>query len=451
MSPWPDEKDYSHYVQNPRTRFVHAALTGATVFADPDGLPQQSGSGQFAVVFRMRDNSGGEFGLKCFLHHIEGRDGRYSVIHDALAQMGQTHDLVAFQYLPAAIRATGGQIVPAVVMEWVRGIRLDSFIDEHVADQRAMVSLSVQFRRAIVNLRRQGAAHGDLQHGNILIGSNGRIKLVDLDGMFVPQLSGERRFEAGHPSYQHPRANGQRFDATIDDFPAWLIYLSLRALARDPLLWQLRTGSEQLLLSAEELASPSESEIVRRLANSTDDELRHVGRTLKGFLSAPATKVPSFRDESYTSQPVRPKWSPRPAPGWAQDPIPQQPHLPVSLPDVLPTRSPRRKKPAAQPMAQKSSAASKATVSSAPTWAQPASSPRVRSTRAGLPDVPPTSSRKRKDTHAPPIRRRPVSATHLTNDQAASSMQQSSRASALALLAVLILVLICVLLATHVI
>jgi thiamine kinase-like enzyme len=36
-------------------------------------------------------------------------------------------------------------------------------------------------------LNRAGVAHGDLQHGNILV-ANGKPKLIDYDGMYVPAL-----------------------------------------------------------------------------------------------------------------------------------------------------------------------------------------------------------------------------------------------------------------------
>lgn len=41
-------------------------------------------------------------------------------------------------------------------------------------------------------LHEKSIAHGDLQHGNILVDSNGNIYLIDYDSMFVPSLEKER-------------------------------------------------------------------------------------------------------------------------------------------------------------------------------------------------------------------------------------------------------------------
>jgi hypothetical protein len=402
MTGWPNETDYNHYVQNAAARLVHPVLAGATFVAEEDGLPQQNGSGAFAVVFRMQDNAGGEFGLKCFLHHIEGRDDRYAVIQEAVALMTGTSHLIHFEYLTKAIKAQGGQIVPAVKMEWVQGIHLDSYVDGRLQDVRALVSLSKQLREVIVNLRRQNAAHGDLQHGNILVLRNGKIRLVDLDGMFVPQLEGERRLEAGHPNYCHPYTDGHKFDATIDDFPAWLIYFSLRAVAKDPTLWQMRAGTDQLLFSAEELAAPQESEIVLRLTKSSDRELRDIGLKLGALLEKPSSEVPPFFDESY-SEPSVLKWKQQPAPAWTGEPT-SDPFTPVSLPKVSPTdgsqgtRKSKSNKRAPWPRDQSrgKTAVHRSTTWPTPDWARLTSSDFV--IHSVLPDIPPASRKKPETT-----------------------------------------------------
>ena len=41
------------------------------------------------------------------------------------------------------------------------------------------------------DLERHGIAHGDLQHGNLLVAADGTFRLVDYDGMYVPALRGE--------------------------------------------------------------------------------------------------------------------------------------------------------------------------------------------------------------------------------------------------------------------
>ena len=57
---------------------------------------------------------------------------------------------------------------------------------------------------------RREVAHGDLQHGNVLLvpGASANslaVKLIDYDGMCVPALAGSKSGEVGHPAYQHPQ------------------------------------------------------------------------------------------------------------------------------------------------------------------------------------------------------------------------------------------------------
>src|SRR2546430_4647189 len=59
-------------------------------------------------------------------------------------------------------------------------------------------------------LFRSQVAHGDLQHGNILV-RGGSIQLVDYDGMWVPALKGRHATEIGHRAYQHPERSEQDY------------------------------------------------------------------------------------------------------------------------------------------------------------------------------------------------------------------------------------------------
>src|SRR5207248_10425515 len=64
--------------------------------------------------------------------------------------------------------------------------------------------------RSVRHLEAAKVAHGDLQHGNILV-RGGSIQLVDYDGMWVPALSGRDATEIGHRAYQHPERSGQDY------------------------------------------------------------------------------------------------------------------------------------------------------------------------------------------------------------------------------------------------
>ena len=54
-------------------------------------------------------------------------------------------------------------------------------------------------------MQRAEFAHGDLQHGNVLVDQEGQLRLVDFDSVWIPQLQGQPApTESGHPNYQPP-------------------------------------------------------------------------------------------------------------------------------------------------------------------------------------------------------------------------------------------------------
>jgi hypothetical protein len=61
----------------------------------------------------------------------------------------------------------------------------------------------------IADMARDGFAHGELQHGNVLVDANGQHSLIDLGAVWLPSLRPGLSHlpppdEVGHPSYQPP-------------------------------------------------------------------------------------------------------------------------------------------------------------------------------------------------------------------------------------------------------
>ncbi len=78
-------------------------------------------------------------------------------------------------------------------------------------DSRAIKQMADAWIELVGELRGHGIAHGDLQHGNVMVVGD-RLVLVDYDCMYVPtMISDEDReaWEFGMPGYQHPDRVGQ--------------------------------------------------------------------------------------------------------------------------------------------------------------------------------------------------------------------------------------------------
>ena len=235
---------------------------------DSHGDPVMS-SGNFAVVFKMRDENDGKlYAVKCFIKDQEGRDESYRKIADELETVSSSY-ILPLRYLEKELFVDTGQCdqeeFPVVVMEWVDGETLDGYLKRQLNDRYELDMLSYRFNRMAAWLLAQPFAHGDLKPDNILIRKDGSLVLVDYDGMFVPTMKGEKAREIGSPDYRHPSRTASDFDEHIDDFSIAVIALSLKAIALNPNLKLLSTSTDTLLLSEKDYTNPSESEILKGL------------------------------------------------------------------------------------------------------------------------------------------------------------------------------------------
>ena len=229
---------------------------------DDDGEPVMT-SGNFAVVFKMKDEQTGKLhAVKCFLKEQEGRAEAYRQIAEELEYVSSTF-LTPIKYLDKELFVDSSNSedseFPVLLMDWVEGQTLDKYIREHIDDQYEMSLLAYQFSRLAMWLMPQPFAHGDLKPDNILVKSDGTLVLVDYDGMYVPVMKGQRARELGSPDFRHPGRTEEVFDDHIDDFSLASILLSLKAIALQPSLLEEYGASDRLLFSEKDYRNLSES------------------------------------------------------------------------------------------------------------------------------------------------------------------------------------------------
>ena len=63
-----------------------------------------------------------------------------------------------------------------------------------------LLSLAKVWVRMMADLKAVSIAHGDLQHGNVVVVGD-QLRLIDYDNMFVPGLAGKQSNECGHRNY----------------------------------------------------------------------------------------------------------------------------------------------------------------------------------------------------------------------------------------------------------
>lgn len=287
---WPIASDYHEAVQNPRFSFEDPELKSSMIVCDRLGLPRVA-AGYFASVYEARRGAQC-WAVRCFLQQVSDQQQRYQLLSQYLSGLS-VPALVGFQYLPRGIRIQR-TLYPIVKMEWVDGEGLHTFIGKNLNNPRLLLAMASQCRHLMSSLRQHRIAHGDLQHGNILVIRTGEMRLVDYDGMFVPLLAGKQSSELGHPNFQHPKRTAADYNEALDNFAALVIYTSLRALVADPDLWrQFHTG-ENLVLTKDDYNAPSRSPALKRMKQSLDMGVRQLAAQLEHCIFGPMSQVPDF-------------------------------------------------------------------------------------------------------------------------------------------------------------
>ena len=276
-----------------------------------DGLPVMT-SGNFAVVFKMKDEQSGKFyAVKCFTKEQDGREEAYREIAKELKDVSSPY-LVSIRYLEKELFVDTDQTTetefPVLLMDWVEGKTLDKYLRENLDDKYALEMLAYRFSQLAQWLIPQPFAHGDLKPENILVREDGTLVLVDYDGMYVPAMKGQKARELGSPDFRHPLRTENDFDEHIDNFPFISILLSLKAISLFPLLLKEFGNSNCLLLSLTDYQDISNSRLIKQLFPSGNMELNNIIASfvlcLGSFKNNPLTFVNIECPEQYYSTSV---------------------------------------------------------------------------------------------------------------------------------------------------
>ncbi|HLL66903.1 MAG TPA: protein kinase [Micromonosporaceae bacterium] len=325
---YPTGGDYVDALQYPARAFTDPQLRDGVVKADAWGLPEPV-SGNFASVFQVAATDGTRWAVKCFTRPVADQQRRYQAVSTALRQVRHPA-LVDFDYQPAGI-SINSHPYPLVKMRWIDAQGLLPWLENHRANAARVTSLAAQLAEIVSALEDAGVAHGDLQHGNLLVTPDTRLMLIDYDGMFVPALRGLPPTEKGLPNYQHPDRDDHHFGPGLDRFSAWVIYTSLIALTVEPTLWRnLRDPSDdtKILLAAADYADPANSPAFRALRTTGHHQLTSLTDTLASCAAKPLSQVPKLETSMAPAVVPRPRVPAAPGPSQS---------LPEWLADHLPT------------------------------------------------------------------------------------------------------------------
>ena len=291
MTSWPSHTDYQDAIQNPHICFEADDLKASEVGCDMLGLPKVM-SGNFACVYSVT-TGGQRYAIRCFVRQVLGQQGRYARLSQNLCGLGLPC-MVTFDFILRGIKVKN-EWYPIVKMQWVDGLPLNQHVEECFDKPDTMRDLAAKWRVLMKSLRENLIAHGDLQHGNVMVTTDSEFRLVDYDGMFTTAFRGKSP-ELGHINFQHPRRTPDYYNEDLDNFAALVIYTSFLAMASESALFtKFYTGDNLLLLSAD-YRNPTQSETFKRLKENSDPKVQQLATLLERLCLLDVSKVPGFED-----------------------------------------------------------------------------------------------------------------------------------------------------------
>jgi len=287
---YPQIIDYNEAVQHPSQTFFDADLRAGTVKENNLGLPLVL-SGGFALTYSV-EAAARKYAVRCFHREIPTIEKKYEAIAAKLKSLSSEY-FVDFDFQERGIRIREGAY-PVVRMDWVEGDPLGVWLDKNFERPDALATLRADFAALAAFLEKEGIAHGDLQNGNVML-SNDRIRLIDYDGMFVPDLAQSQGTETGHKHFQHPDRGIAHYGPAMDRFSFIALDLSLKAMIEDKTLYRrFREGGETIIFKANDFVDPQHSEIFSLLLAmpQVKDDARNFAAICDGDIAS----IPNLED-----------------------------------------------------------------------------------------------------------------------------------------------------------
>lgn len=125
------------------------------------------------------------------------------------------------------------QWVDCLLTPYTEGITLDEAIcNAETKEEYAL--LAHEFDRMARWLLEKPFAHGDLKPENIIVTNEGKMRAIDWDAAFLPELRQNLATECGTAAYQHPLRDKEMYDEHIDDYSIAMISTMLHTYALRP-------------------------------------------------------------------------------------------------------------------------------------------------------------------------------------------------------------------------
>lgn len=291
----PAPGDYQQILRNLHVALVPTQLKTYTFVPGKRGPIIYSGG--FVMTSPIEETSRRDkLALRLFYRLPDDMEKRYRAISAFVQQHSGTGLFADVTYIERGV-TVNGQVYPICTMQWLEGDTLRNYVSKNINNPQKIQPMADNFLKMIEKLRRTGGAHGDLSHDNIML-VNDEFRLVDYDGMYVPDLNGFPPVVAGQDNFQHPERiqTPGYFGPYQDDFSAIAIYISLGAMAFDPGLYnRYENGGNSLLFKKDDFKNPNDSPFLAEV-EALNPQMATLAQGFREVCSGDLLHVPSLSD-----------------------------------------------------------------------------------------------------------------------------------------------------------
>lgn len=224
-------------------------------------------TGGFAVAFPFMVN-GEKWAFRCWSADIGNIENRLITLSKELSNQNLPY-FCDFTYEAEGI-TINGEIFPTTRMRWIDGQTIKDYLCNNKDDSNKIKQLANSFLTMCNELHKWKIAHGDLQHGNILVDDIGNLFLIDYDSVYLPALKGAEDIISGLADYQHPkRKDNKQASEKLDYFSELIIYLSILSIAEAPSLVEKYKvdDADRLLFTKEDFEDITNSQIYKDISS----------------------------------------------------------------------------------------------------------------------------------------------------------------------------------------
>ena len=268
----------SRFAKNERIRHGASRLTKAgNLFFRQGGL---------ALTFPIDAKDGNAYAFRVWFNDPGDLSRRYAAVH---ALNGESYPWFVKTWYEERGVFFKNQHYPSLCMEWIEGETLEDFIGKWYAKPELMRSMAAVFLDLVKLLHQSNISHGDLQHGNIMLAASPDdnscyMLLVDYDSIWMPSLGDMPNTTVGMRGYQHPlRARFPHLNEKADYFSEMVIYLSLLAIAENPMLWLRVQDTGRLVFDFDDFKNAQNSGVFAELRKSQSEEIRRLTAWLEMY------------------------------------------------------------------------------------------------------------------------------------------------------------------------